>query len=80
MKSETEHQPWRRLVRPTLLPQAQAQEVQLACLKAQSLQDLQPACRQSDEIDFQACLEKQDFVTSLVWQKCVVEAAGLNVA
>ncbi|KAM7300912.1 reversion-inducing cysteine-rich protein with Kazal motifs [Ixodes scapularis] len=33
---------------------------QLACLKAQSLQDLQPACRQSDEIDFQACLEKQD--------------------
>ncbi|XP_064456165.1 reversion-inducing cysteine-rich protein with Kazal motifs-like isoform X2 [Ornithodoros turicata] len=33
---------------------------QLACIRAQSNDDLQPACRQSDEIEFHACLEKQE--------------------
>lgn len=40
--------------------EAKMKKCQLACIRAQSADELQPACRQSDEIEFQACLEKQE--------------------
>ncbi|CAN7998498.1 unnamed protein product [Ixodes hexagonus] len=56
---------------------------QLACLRAQDLQDLQPACRQSDEIEFQACLEKQDLgercCNSAQTPECYIACKGVFV-